>query len=41
MACALNLIRLEAYCNGTPLDRSRTTHLARLELSLAVLQPPN
>jgi transposase len=35
MACALNLLRLEAYWNGTPLDRRRTTHLARLELSLA------
>ena len=35
MACALNLIRLEAYWTGTPLDRRRTSHLARLELSLA------
>jgi hypothetical protein len=35
MACALNLLRLEAYWNGTPLDRRRTSHLARLELSLA------
>jgi transposase len=35
MACALNLLRLEAYWNGTPLDRQRTSHLARLELSLA------
>jgi hypothetical protein len=35
MATALNLIRLEAYWNGTPLDRQRTSHLARLELSLA------
>jgi transposase len=35
MACALNLIRLEAYWTGTPLDRQRTSHLARLELSLA------
>ena len=34
MACALNLLRLEAHWNGTPLDRRRTTHLARLELSL-------
>ena len=34
MAVALNLLRLEAYWNGTPLDRRRTTHLARLELSL-------
>ncbi len=35
MACALNLLLLEAYWNGTPLDRRRTSHLARLELSLA------
>ena len=35
MACALNLLRLEAYWAGTPLDRQRTSHLARLELSLA------
>ena len=30
MACALNLLRLQAYWNGTPLDRQRTSHLARL-----------
>jgi len=35
MAVALDLLRLEAYWNGTPLDRRRTSHLARLELSLA------
>jgi hypothetical protein len=35
MACALNLLRLEAFWNGTPPDRQRTSHLARLELSLA------
>lgn len=35
MACALNLLRLEAFWAGTPLDRRRTSHLARLELSLA------
>jgi hypothetical protein len=35
MACALNLLRLHAYWAGTPLDRRRTSHLARLELSLA------
>jgi len=35
MAVALNLLRLEAYWNGTPLDRQRTSHLARLELGLA------
>ncbi|HXL16343.1 MAG TPA: transposase, partial [Streptosporangiaceae bacterium] len=34
MACALNLLRLEAFWTGTPLDRQRTSHLARLELSL-------
>jgi transposase len=37
MAVALNLLRLEAYWNGTPLDRQRTSHLARLELDLAAL----
>jgi hypothetical protein len=35
MACALNLLRLQAYWNGTPLDRQRTSHLARLELNPA------
>jgi hypothetical protein len=35
MACALNLLRLQAYWTGTPLDRQRTSHLARLELALA------
>ena len=35
MACALNLLRLEAYWTSTPLDRQRTSHLAHLELSLA------
>ena len=35
MACALNLLRLHAYWTATPLDRKRTSHLARLELSLA------
>jgi hypothetical protein len=34
-AVALNLLRLEAWWNGHPLDRTRTSHLARLELSLA------
>ena len=32
---ALNLLRLDAWWNGRPLDRTRTGHLARLELSLA------
>jgi transposase len=42
MAVALNLLRLSAYWNGQPLDRQRTSHLARLELSLAALpnKPP-
>ncbi len=35
MAVALNLVRLEAFWTGTPLDRQRTSHLARLELGLA------
>jgi transposase len=35
MATALNLLRLHAYWNRTPLDRRRTSHLARLELSTA------
>jgi transposase len=34
-AVALNLIRLDAWWNGHPLDRTRTSHLARLELTLA------
>jgi transposase len=34
-AVALNLIRLDAYWNGHALDRTRTSHLARLELALA------
>jgi IS5 family transposase len=34
-AVALNLIRLNAWWNGHPLDRTRTTHLTRLELALA------
>jgi transposase len=35
MATALNLLRLQAFWTGTPLDRRRTSHLARLELGLA------
>jgi transposase len=34
-AVALNLIRLNAYWNGHPLDRTRTSHLTRLEHALA------
>lgn len=33
-AVALNLRRLDAYWNDTPTDRTRTSHLARLNLSL-------
>jgi IS5 family transposase len=33
-AAALNLIRLGAWWNGHPLDRTRTSHLACLELEL-------
>jgi transposase len=35
MAVALNLIRLDAWWNGEYLDPRRTTHLSRLELTLA------
>ncbi len=34
-AVALNLIRLHAFWNEHPLDRTRTSHLARLELAPA------
>lgn len=34
-AVALNLIRLHAWWTGHPLDRGRTSHLARLDLALA------
>ena len=34
-AVALNFTRLHAYWNGHPLDRTRTSHLARLNLTLA------
>lgn len=34
-AVALNLIRLDAYWNGHALDRTKTSHLARLDLALA------
>lgn len=34
-AAAVNLIRLHAWWNGHPLDRTRTSHLAHLELALA------
>ncbi|MFC7589671.1 transposase [Nonomuraea antimicrobica] len=32
-AVALNLTRLDAWWNGRSLDRGRTSHLARLELT--------
>jgi DDE family transposase len=35
MATALNLLRLHAHWTSTPLDRRRTSHLARLGLDLA------
>jgi hypothetical protein len=34
-AAAINLIRLYAWWTGTPLQRTRTTHLSRLDLTLA------
>ena len=34
-ATAVNLIRLHAWWTGKPLDRTRTSHLQRLQLSLA------
>ena len=38
-AAAVNLIRLDAWWTGKPLDRTRTTHLQRLDLTLASLNP--
>lgn len=35
IACAINLIRLNAYWNGHTLDRTRTSHINRLALDLA------
>lgn len=32
---AINLIRLHSYWHGHPLDRTRTSHLTRLEHALA------
>ena len=32
-AAAVNLIRLDAWWTGRPLDRTRTTHLQRLDLT--------
>jgi transposase/IS5 family transposase len=33
-ATAINMIRLDSYWTGHPLDRTRTTHLARLDFTL-------
>ena len=35
-AAAINLIRLDAWRTGQPLDRTRTTHLQRLHLALII-----
>jgi len=32
-ATAINVIRLDAWYTGQPLDRTRTTHLQRLDLT--------
>ena len=32
-AAAINLIRLDAWWTGEPLDRTRTTHLQRMDLA--------
>ena len=34
-ATAINCIRLDAWNAGKPLDRTRTTHLQRLDLTTA------
>jgi hypothetical protein len=34
-ATAINMIRLDAYWTGHPLDRTRTSHLARLDFTYA------
>ena len=34
-AAAINLIRLHAWWTGTPIQRTRTTHLSRLNITLA------
>ena len=31
-ATAINVIRLDAWYSGKPLDRTRTTHLQRIDL---------
>jgi hypothetical protein len=40
-AVALNLWRLDAYWNHTPIDRTRTSHLARLDQSLRLAALPS
>ena len=32
-AAAINMIRLDAYWTGHPLDRTRTSHLARIDFT--------
>ena len=34
IAAAINLIRMDAYWTGHPLDRTRSSHLARLDFTL-------
>ncbi len=34
-ATAINVIRLDAYWTGRPLDRTRSSHLARLDFTTA------
>jgi hypothetical protein len=34
-ATTINMIRLDAYWTGKPLDRTRATHLARLDFTQA------
>jgi hypothetical protein len=33
-AAAINMIRMDAYWTGHPLDRTRSSHLARLDFTL-------
>lgn len=33
-AAAINMIRMDAYWTGHPLDRTRSGHLARLDFTL-------
>ena len=36
-AAAVNLLRLDAWWTGRPLDRTRTIHLQRLDLTVAAV----